>query len=357
MNKRMWIPLIILGIILTLGACSSDVEVYDVDLSEYVTVGEYTGFNLSYDNIEVTQDDLDLAIGGILAAAAETEKLTTGVAEDGDSVNIDYSGSLDGEAFDGGTAKAYDLVLGSGSMVPGFEDGIIGKAIGSTFTIDVTFPEDYQTENLKGAETQFEITLNYKEGQPVMPELNESFVKSNSEYSTMDEYMEELEKSIYEQKEGQEKSRVQTEIWAKIIESSEVIKYPEVDLQRKKDQNYEYYESYASYYEMEFPEFLNTYLGMTEEEFGDYVNQQAEIVCKQEMVLYTIVRDENIDISNEEYSKGLTDMLEEEGFSSMEEFEEAYGESFESFAGKENIMITLLLEKTLDWLVETNVVA
>jgi len=355
MNKKMWIPLVILGVILTLGACNSEPEIYDYDLSEYVTVGEYKGLDSSYNEVEVTQDDLDVAIGGILAAAAKAQKVTTGVAANGDKVNIDFSGTLDGEAFEGGTAKAQDLTLGSGSMIPGFEDQIVGKSIGSTFTIDVTFPEEYHAEDLRGAAAKFEITINYKEGDPILPEFNEDFVKNNSQYSSMEEYMKDLEKNVREGKEGQERDRVQTEIWTKIIESSEVIKYPEVELQRKKDQNYEYYESYSSYYEMEFPEFLTTYLGMTEEEFGDYVNQQSEVVCKQEMVLYTIARNEGIEVSNEEYDQGLMDMLEKEGFSSMDEFEEAYGEPFEAFAGKENIVITLLLEKVLDWLVDANI--
>ncbi len=355
MNKKMWIPLVILGLILTLGACSKDSEIYDYDLSEYVTVGEYKGLDSSYETVEVTQEDLDVAIGGVLAAAAKADKVTTGVAVIGDKVNIDFNGTVDGKAFDGGSAKAQDLTLGSGSMIPGFEDQIVGEKIGSTFTIDVTFPEDYHAENLKGTKAKFEITINYKEGDPIMPEFNESFVKNNSQYSTMEEYMKELEKNVREAKEGQEKARVQTEIWTKVIESSEVIKYPEVELKRKIDQNYEYYKSYASYYEMEFPEFLNTYLGMTEEEFEDYVNQQSEVICKQEMVLYTIARNEGIEVSKEEYDKGLKTMLEKEGFSSMDEFEAAYGEPFEEFAGKENIIITLLLEKVMEWLVEVNV--
>lgn len=357
MNKKKWIPLVVLMVILTLGACNSEPEIYDYDLSEYVTVGEYTGIETSYENVEVTQEDLDVAIGGILAAAAKTEKVTSGIVGEGDKVNIDFAGTLDGEAFEGGTAKARDLILGSGSMLEGFEDQIVGKEIGSTFTIDVTFPEEYHVDDLRGAETEFEITVNHKEGDPIMPEFNEDFVKNNSQYTSMEEYMAELNKNVLEQKEGQERARVQTEMWTKITESAEVIKYPEVELQRKKDQNYEYYESYASYYEMEFSEFLNTYLGMTEEEFEDYVHQQSEVVCKQEMVLYTIARKEGIEVSEKEYDQGLTDMLEKEGFSSLEEFETAYGQSFEEFAGKENIVITLLLENVLEWLVEANLLS
>lgn len=355
MNKKMWIPLVILGVILTLGACSSDEDIYDYDLSDYVTVGEYKGLDSSYEKIEVTQEDLDVAIGGILAAAAKAEKITSGIAKDGDKLNIDYAGTLDGKAFDGGTAKAQSLTLGSGSMIPGFEEEIIGKSIGSTFTIDVTFPEEYHAEDLKGAKAQFEITINYKEGDPVLPEFNEDFVKNNSQYTSMEDYMKDLEKNVLEGKEGQEKARVQTEIWTKVIESSEVIKYPEAELKRKMDENLYKLNYYATGYEMEIPEFLSTYFGMTEEEFADDVRKVSEIECKQEMVLYTIARNEGIEISKEEYNRGLKYMLEENGFSSEEEFEEAYGEPFEKLEGKGNIMVTLLLEKVMEWLVDVNI--
>lgn len=355
MKNRIIVGMLVALLVLSMTGCGQESKVYDYDLSKYVTVGEYTGFDVSYEEVTVTQDDVDAAIEGILNAAAKPAKITSGQAYNGDTVNIDFSGSVDGELFDGGTAVGQSLVLGSGSMIPGFEDQIIGKNIGDSFTIDVTFPEDYHSEDLKGAEAVFDITINYKEGELIVPEFTENFVQNNSEHKTIDAYLADLETKIYEEKEKQELARVQNEVWTKVVENSEVLSYPEEDVQRKVDQNYEYYESYASYYGMEMEEFLASYVGMNEEEFADYVNQQSEVVVKQEMILYTIARNEGIEVTEEEYDAGLLDMITKEGFASLEEFEEAYGEPFESFAGKENIMVTLLLEKVMDWLVEVNV--
>jgi trigger factor len=355
MKNKITASILALCLILTMSGCGGESKVYDFDLSEYIEVGAYTGLDVVYEEVTVTPEDVDAAIEGILNAAAKPARITTGKVYNGDTVNIDFSGSIDGVLFDGGTAVGQNLLLGSGNMIPGFEDQIMGQTIGSSFSIDVTFPADYHAETLRGAEAVFDITIHYKEGDLVVPEFSENFVRTNSEYKNIEEYLGALESKIYEEKEKQELTRVQNEVWLKVVEASEVISYPEKEVQRKIDQNYEYYQSYASYYNMEMEEFLTSYVGMNEEEFEDYVKQQAEVVVKQEMILYTIARNEGIEISDQEYKEGIMEMLAEEGFSSQDEFKQAYGESFEDTVGKDNILMTLLLKKVIDWLVETNV--
>lgn len=352
MNKKIWIPLIILALIFTLGACGGNTKVYNYDLSKYITVGEYTGLEVSFGKVEVTQADKDLAIGGILAAAAKKkiEKVTTGVANNGDNVNIDFSGTLDGVPFEGGSAKAQDLKLGSGSMIAGFEEQIVGKSIGSTFTIQVTFPKDYHKEDLRSAAAEFEITINYKEGELVMPEFNEEFVKNNSQFATVKEYMDELEKTIYEQKEGQEKAKVKNTIWQKIMESSEVIKYPDKDLTRIKNQLHIRYQPIADYHKIEFAEVIATIYEMSEEEL-------LKIICREEMVIYTIARNEKINISKEDYDEELLAMFENEVSTSisMEEFDKLYKQTYEKNVGKDTVTANALKKKVLDWLLEANI--
>lgn len=356
MKKKILAAVLAIVMILALASCSNSVdEAYDYDLSEYVKVGPYTGLDVAYKDVTVAQTDIDAALASALQAAAVAEKITTGTVADGDSLIIDYKGTIDGKAFEGGTAAGQALVVGSGSMIPGFEEQIIGKKIGSTFTIDVTFPDDYASEELKSAKAQFEITVQSKQGELITPEFNEEFVKNNSDFKTTEEYMADLEKSVYKQKEDQEIANVQNTIWSKIVDSSEVTSYPEAELQKRIDQNKEYYQSYADQYGMEFPEFLTTYVGMTEEEFADYAKQQAEVICKQEMILYTIARSEDIKISSKEYDEGLMNMLKEQGFDTLEDFEKAYGKPFEEYAGKDNITTTLLLDKVMEWLIKENV--
>lgn len=356
MNKKVLAAVLTFVMIFALAACGNSAnDTYDYDLAEYINVGSYTGLDVSYNEVTVTQEDIDAALASALKAAATAEKITTGTVAEGDAIIIDYKGTIDGEAFEGGTAAGQGLVVGSGSMIPGFEEQIVGKEIGSTFTIDVTFPEDYSAEELRSAKAQFEITVQSKQGELITPEFNEEFIKNNSDFKTTEEYMADLEKSVYQQKEDAELANVQNTIWTQIVDASEVISYPEKELQKRIDQNKEYYQSYADQYGMEFAEFLQTYVGMTEEEFVDYAKQQAEVICKQEMILYTIARNEKIEVSSKQYDEGLLNMLKDEGFNSLDEFEKAYGKSFEEYAGKDNIMTTLLLDKVMEWLIDENV--
>jgi len=356
MIKKILAVVLVSAVTLTMASCGSSItDVYNYNLADYIKVGAYTGLDVTYNEVKVTQADIDEALDNALQSAAAPEKITTGTVENGDTINLDYKGTIDGKAFDGGTAAGQSLVIGSGSMIPGFEEQIVGKAIGSPFTIDVTFPDDYGSEALKSAKAQFEITVNYKEGAAIVPEFNLDFVKSVSDFKTTDEYMADLEKTVKKQKEDQELATVQNSIWTQIVDSSEIIKYPEEELQARIDQNKEFYQSYADQYGMEFADFLKTYVGMTEEEFADYSKQQAEVVCKQELILYTIARNEKIDISNKEYDEGVLNILKDQGFSTPEDFEKAYGQPFEEYAGKDNIVTTLLLDKVMDWLVKENV--
>lgn len=342
--------------VLSVTGCSSKGTLYNYDLGKYITLGNYEGLNIQYEEQEVTDEDVDIAISAILSAAGKPQQIKTGKAYNGDTVNIDYSGTVDGKLFEGGTAVNQSLTLGSGNMIPGFEDEIIGHDIGSEFTINVTFPENYHAAELKGKDAEFEIKLNYKEGDLIVPVFDETFVKENSRHTTMSSYLEDLTSHIKTEKEAQELDRVRTKIWTDIVDASEITSYPKKEIDRKVKQNYDYYEQYASNYQMDFKDFLDAYVGMSEEEFEDYINQQAEVVVKQEMVLHAIAKEKNITVSDKEYKEGVLELIKKEGFSSDKEFKEAFGESYETMAGKENIIISLLLVKVMDYLMEENVI-
>ena len=354
MKNKIIASLLVVLLLITMTACNKNSKLYNYDLTKYLELGDYSGLDVTYEDQEVSEEDIDLAINGILEAAAQPEKIMSGKAYNGDTVNIDFTGTIDGKVFDGGTASDQTLKLGSKQMIEGFEEQIIGKDLGSTFVIDVTFPKEYHSEALRSKDAKFEIHLNYKHGDSIVPKFSEDFVRNNSDFDTVEEYKEELKAQILSEKELGEEDRVRTEIWTKIVSASKVISYPPKEVKRKIDQSYDYYKSYAEYYGMDFPEFLESYIGMDEEGFADYLDQQAEIVVKQEMVLFSISKEQAIDISDDEYKAGILEMVKKEGFNSLEEFEKAYGQAFEKFAGKENIMITLLLEKVMDYLVDLN---
>ena len=146
---------------------------------DYVTLPDTESFTLSDDATTVSDSDIDDYISNnILSNYKTTNEITNRAAENGDTVNIDFAGSIDGVAFDGGTGSDYDLTLGSGTFIDGFEDQIIGHNIGDTFDVTVTFPDDYQATNLAGKDAVFATTLNYI-NEDVTPDLTDDWVSSN----------------------------------------------------------------------------------------------------------------------------------------------------------------------------------
>ena len=136
----------------------------DYEAGRYVTLGQYKGLTIVLDGLEVTEEEIDAYIEDAAAQAGLNQK--EGTVKEGDVVNIDYSGKKDGVAFDGGTAQGAALEIGSGTFIPGFEEGLIGVNTGETVDLDLTFPENYGAEELAGAETVFTVTVNYIEAAP-----------------------------------------------------------------------------------------------------------------------------------------------------------------------------------------------
>mgnify|MGYP000237922742 CR=1 FL=1 len=146
---------------------------------DYVTLPDTENFTLSDDATTVSDSDIDNYISNnILSNYKTTNEITNRAAENGDTVNIDFAGSIDGVAFDGGTGSDYDLTLGSGTFIDGFEDQIVGHMPGETFDVNVTFPDDYQATNLAGKDAVFATTLNYI-NEDVTPDLTDDWVSSN----------------------------------------------------------------------------------------------------------------------------------------------------------------------------------
>lgn len=150
-----------------------------VTASDYITLPEDLGLTLSDEANTVTDEDVSTYISeNILSNYAETQEVTDRAAADGDTVNIDYVGTVDGVEFDGGSAEGYNLTLGSGTFIEGFEEQIVGHTPGESFDVTVTFPEDYRATDLAGKEAVFATTLNYI-AETVTPDLTDDFVKEN----------------------------------------------------------------------------------------------------------------------------------------------------------------------------------
>ncbi len=173
-----------------------------VTVEPEVTIENYKGIEYAPKSVEVTDEDVEEEVKKILERNSRLVTVEDRAAENGDVAVIDFKGILDGKAFEGGTAENYSLTLGSNSFIPGFEDQVIGHKTGEEFTIDVTFPEDYQAEELKGKAVQFEIKL-HEIKKKELPELDDEYVKDISEFDTVDAYKADLRGKLEEDRKAE----------------------------------------------------------------------------------------------------------------------------------------------------------
>ena len=317
----------------------------EYDPLEYVVLGEYKNLSADVTKFEITDEDVEdeLNIDYELQVDEKDlfEKAEEGTIADGDTVNIDYEGKIDGVAFDGGTGN-YDLEIGSGSFIDGFEEQLVGVAVGETVDLNVTFPEDYGAEELAGKDAVFTVTANYIRK---MPELTDELVSkmTDGEYTTIDAYREyEREKLTNDALESQ-KSEANNELMTQLYNTCEVASLPEdlVDYTMKQTKNQ--YIQMAQMYGMTYEDMIAMY-GVDEETFLGYIRSDNEAALKQEIILKGIAATENITISEEEYQEGIAKYAEMYGMESPE--------AFEAYYPRKEIENVLLLNKTLDFVRE-----
>ena len=154
---------------------------YDYDVESLVKLGDYKGLTYTETDTSVSDEEVESQINSTLTAHATPEQIKDRAVEDGDTVNIDYEGKIDGETFEGGTASGASLTIGSDSFIDGFEDGLIGVKPGEKKTLNLKFPDDYKTNpDLAGKAVVFDVTVNYIEGDDIVPELTDDFVRGLS---------------------------------------------------------------------------------------------------------------------------------------------------------------------------------
>ena len=349
MYKKILALTLAIALVFSLSACSSSkVETsekkYDYDLSEYVTVGEYKGIEVErVDPEKVTDEDVQTEITSTLESKITWDEVDR-EAQNGDKVNIDYEGKIDGETFDGGSAQGYDLTLGDGAFIEGFEEGLVGAKKGETKELNLTFPDPYvNNEELSGKPVVFTVKVNSISEEKV-PELNDDFVKSlNEDYKTVEEYEAAVRKDLEEQAEETAKQAMMSSAWTKVMDSSEVIKYPEKELAAKQEEMKEYYKQYAESYGMQWEDFISM-TGMTEEQFEEESKTYAEESVKEEMIMYTIARNENIAVTEKTYEEEAQKYVESLGYDSIEALEQAYD--------KDTIITSILWNEVFEFLLD-----
>ena len=334
MKKKM--GLVAMGLLVSLLAVGCSEKQKTSEYTQYVTLGEYKNIEVTVDSVEVTDEELDNRVAGMFREAIEM----------GDTANLNYEGLLDGVAFEGGTAENYNLTIGSGQFIPGFEEQLVGVKLGDTVALDLTFPEDYTSEELAGKAVVFNVTVNSIVGVEAA-ELNEDFVKSNTEFATVEEYKESVKAEMLVEKEEIAKTNKIASVWDVVKTNATVNSYPEDLVTKYSDSMKNYYTQFASMYGMQLADYI-TAVGSTEEEFEAECRTYGEEATAEYMILTMIANQENITISDEEYAEELAKAVEEAGATSAEELEEAYG-------GKEVLKENFLFNKIIEYVADAAV--
>ena len=322
---------------------------YNYDLSKYVKVGNYKGLEYTSQKASVTDEEVDVEIQRRLQKAAKTENSKTGKVENGDTINISFVGKIDGKEFEGGSSESTDITVGTTQMIDGFVEGLIGKNVGDSVTLNLKFPDDYGKTDLQGKAVEFKVTINSKKKISV-PKLNKEFVKKNSKFTTVKEYKESVKKELLNQKQKSIDSTVKQELWSRIINKSKAKKYPEKELNEAMSQANKLEESYkaqAQNYGMEWETYLKTVMRTDKKGFEKLKQEYAKNIVFNRMVMYSIARSENISLSNREYKKEILKILEDNGYDE-ESFKKAFGKDIETYADEQNWRQKILFDKVLD---------
>lgn len=304
-----------------------------------VKLGKYKGIDLSIDKVEVTDEEVDAQVNSILASNPNSQDITDRAVENGDIANIDYEGKKDGVAFDGGTAKGYDLHIGSGSFIPGFEDGVVGMKIGETKDIKLTFPEDYQSTELAGKEVVFTVKVNsIKVETPAT--LDDAWVEkyTNGKQKTVADFKESTRKEIEESKTMQVEFQAQNDAMKTIMDSSEFEPNNEAIEYEKNNQKNQLKKA-AEENGMAFDALLSMY-GMTEEQLDEQLDTYAKEAVNRKILIDTIAKEAKIKAKKEHYEY----LAKQEGLE-VKDLESRYGKEVVDEAAKRYAVIKFVVDK------------
>lgn len=306
-------------------ACGNGVSIPDEynydDFSEFIKLADYKEIEYTPAVASVSQDEIDDYIQKQLKqTATESKKITSGVATENSVANIDYVGSIDGVEFEGGAGEGYDLDLANSTFIAGFAEEIVGHSVGETFDVNVTFPEDYGSADLAGKPAVFVTTINYLT-EKVAPEYNLDYVKNNTEFDSLEEYEKSIEEQLMaEKKSGLDQKNRET-VFNKIVKATKVFKYPEKELNLRKESLSE---------------------------------KQAKQKVKEELVLHAIAKAEGLKLKDSDYQTFVDGLLSQAGITA-EDFEEQQGISIADYASQSGLFDSFLFGEVMNKVMEYSV--
>lgn len=332
------------------------------DAGDYVSLGDYMNMEVTLDkDYQVTDDMVKNYVNNNVIANypyyVESDKT---VVENGDVANIDYEGLLDGEAFDGGTAQDYDLEIGSGSFIDGFEDGLIGAEVGKETDLNLTFPEDYGNSDLAGKEVVFKVTVNaIKEKQDITYDtLTDEYVtylsdKLGASYETVNDLTSDIRTYLEEQANSSRTQAIRSAVIAKLPEVCTVNALPDGLLDARMQ---EYLKKFEDTYckDTTLEDYLSSTYNTTVDDFKTQVQSEIETELDTQLILEAIAAVENIEFDEDGFNSYVSSLLSNYGYDSEDALYENYAQTAED--GKAYLQTIYLCNKALDRVIEnTNV--
>ncbi len=275
-----------------------------------VTLGEYKGIKFKKVEYNVKDEDVENEIKRLQESRSRLVDVTDRAVENGDTVVIDYSGSVDGVKFEGGTAEKQTLVIGSGSFIPGFEDQIIGMKIGEDKDLKVKFPEEYHAENLKGKDAVFAVKL-HEIKKKELPEVNDEFIKDAAGAESVDAYKKEVRERLEKQNADRAEREIEDAIVQKITDNASV-EIPDAMIEAQIDRMVQEMDYRLSYQGLKLADYLK-YIGQTMEDYRKNYREQAEKLVKSQLVIEKVIDTEKLEATDAEVDEKIEEMAKAQG--------------------------------------------
>lgn len=332
MKKKYVFPFAVLMAAATLTGCQKEAK---NSYSKYVTLGDYTGMTIDRIVTTVSDEDVQEEIQNELYADADFKEVTDRGAKEGDTVNIDYTGTIDGDEFDGGSDTGIDLELGSGSFLPEFEEAIVGMKTGETKDITITFPEDYDG-TVDGQTAVFSVTVN-SITEAILPEYDDAYVKENYGFDTTADYETSLKSELQDQYNEDATYTACSDALTEAVDNATFDGYPEDMYDTAKEQMESENQAFADQLGIEWTDLVGE----------DYdIEEDVIAAIHEKLVVYAIAEKENLSVSDEDIDTYADENWELYDYDSKEDFIDGYG--------KEELKYNLLYDKVLDFLGSNN---
>lgn len=312
----------------------------EVAVKPEVTLGAYKGIEVPKTEINVTEEEIQQDIDRVREQNSRMVTVEDRPVQDGDITKIDFKGFIDGVAFEGGEGTDYPLTIGSHAFIDNFEEQLIGKSIGEETEVNVTFPEEYQAEELQGKPAMFKVTvkeIKYKE----LPEFDNDFVQDVSEFETVDEYKADVEAKIKERKEKEAKVEKEDNVIEKIIEGA-TMEIPEAMIEFQVENMLEDYSRRLQQQGLSIQQYMQ-YTGLTIDKLKEDMRPQTVKRIESRLVLDAVVAAENIEVTDEDIEKEIEEMAKTY-MMEADKLKEYMGD-----AEKENLKADIAVRKAADF--------